>query len=117
MISVRHSLDFIYWTESKCEVTVFSALKGVKLALCGMECIDLMFNAIKILGVYDKMFKKQENLINLDLTIETLLRLWRMRNLSIASKNTVFKTLLISKIVHFALVKVIPIQLFLNLIK
>ena len=31
-----------------------------------------------------------------------------MRDLSIAGKITVFKTLAISKIVHFALVKVIP---------
>ena len=117
MISVRHLLDLIYWTESKYELTGFGALKEIKLALCGMECIDLMFNAIKILGVYDKTFEKQENFINLDLTIEKLVRLWRMRNLSIVSINTLFKTLPISKIVHFALVKVIPIQLFLNLIK
>ena len=49
-----------------------------------MECIDLMFNAIKILGVYhsyDKNFENQGNFINLVLEIEKLLRLWRMRNL------------------------------------
>ena len=51
--------------KSKCEISGLGALKGVKLALCGMECIDLMFNAIKILGVYysyDKNFENQENL-------------------------------------------------------
>ena len=67
--------------KSKCEIAVLGALKGVKLALCGMECIDLMFNTIKILGVYysyDKNSENQENFINLILKIEKLLRLWRM---------------------------------------
>ena len=85
-----------------------------------MECIDLMFNAIRILGVYysyDKNFENQENFINLVLKIEKLLRLWRMRNLSIAGKITVFKTLAISKIVHFALVKIIPNSVILELDK
>ena len=34
--------------KSKCEITSLGALKEVTLALCRMECIDLMFNAIKI---------------------------------------------------------------------
>ena len=38
--------------KSKCEIDGLGALKGVKLALGGMECINLMFNAIKISGVY-----------------------------------------------------------------
>ena len=85
-----------------------------------MECIDLMFNAIKILGVYysyDKIFKNQENFINLVLKIEKLLRFWRMENSSIAGKTAVFKILAISKIVHLALVKVIPNSVILELDK
>ena len=68
--------------KSKSEIPGLGVLKGVKLALCGMECIDLMFNAIKILGVcnsrYIKNFKNQENFINLVLKIEKLLRLWKI---------------------------------------
>ena len=30
--------------ESKCKIAGLGALKGVKLALSGVECIDLMFN-------------------------------------------------------------------------
>ena len=85
-----------------------------------MECIDLMFNAIKILGVYysyDKSLENQKNFINLVLKIEKLLRLWMMRNLSIAGKITVYKTLAISKIAHLALVKIIPISTILELDK
>ena len=85
-----------------------------------MECIDLMFNAIKILGVYysyDKCFEMQENVINLVLKIEGLLRIWRMRKLSIAGNTTIFKTPAISKIAHLALVKVVPNSVILKLLK
>ena len=91
--------------KSKWEIAGSGALKAVKLALCGMECVDLMFNAIKILGVYysyEKNLENQEKIINLVLKVEKLLTLWRMQNLSIAGKITAFK------IVHLALVKVIP---------
>ena len=70
-----------------------------------------MFNAIKILGVYysfDKNFENQEYFINGLLKIERILRLWRMRNLSIAGKIIIFKIFAISEIVHLTLVKVIP---------
>ena len=77
--------------KSKCEIAGLGVLKGVKLALCGMECINLMFNVVKILGLYylfDKNFENKENFINLVPKIEKLLRIWRMRNLSIADKIT-----------------------------
>ena len=85
-----------------------------------MQFTDVMFNAIKILGVYysyDKNFEDQENFINLILKTEKLLRLCRMRNLYIAGKITAFKTLAITKIVHLALVKVIPNSVILKLDK
>ena len=34
--------------KSNCEIAGLRALKGVQLVLCGMDCIDLMFSAIKI---------------------------------------------------------------------
>ena len=70
-----------------------------------------MFNAIENLGVYysyNKSFKSKEKLINIVLKIEKLLRLWRIQNLSNADKVTIIKTLAISKMVHHALVKIIP---------
>ena len=106
--------------KSKCEIARLGALKEVKLALCGTECINLMVNAIKLLAFYysyDKNFENQEHFTNLVLKIENILRLWRMRNLAIAGKITVFKTLPISKIVHLALVKVIPNSIILELDK
>ena len=70
-----------------------------------------MFNAIKILEKsITQMIKIQEvkKTKNLVLKIEKLLKLWRVRDLSITGKITIFGSLAISKIVHFALVKVIP---------
>ena len=46
---------------------------------------------------YDKNLEIQENFLNLVLQIEKLLRLWKMRNLSIAGRKTVFKTIAIKK--------------------
>ena len=62
-----------------------------------------------------KNFENQENFINPVLKIEKLFRLWRMRNLFIACKITVFKTRVISKIVHLTLAKIIPNPIILEL--
>ena len=94
----------------KCEIAGIGALKGVQVALCGMRCIDLVSNTVKILGLYYSYNEKleiQENFKWHMINIEKILQIWRMRDLSIAGKITIFKTLAISKIVHFALVKTI----------
>ena len=36
-------------------------LKGVKLALCGMECVNPNNDVIKMLGIYYSYDKKLEN--------------------------------------------------------
>ena len=36
----------------KCEVAGIGALKGIKVEICGIKCIDLTKDAIKILGVF-----------------------------------------------------------------
>ena len=37
---------------SKCEICGIGQLKGVKMAICGMQSVDLARDAIKILGIY-----------------------------------------------------------------
>ena len=44
---------------TKCEVAGIGSLKGVKMAVCGMKCVDLTIDTIKILGVH---FSYNENL-------------------------------------------------------
>ena len=94
--------------KSKCEIAGMGALKGVQAALCGMRYIDLVFTIVKILRIYNNKLKIQENFKRHIIKIENILQIWRMRELSITGKITVFKTLAISKIVHLALVKTIP---------
>ena len=97
--------------KSKCEVAGIGALKGAKMALCGMKCIDLRLNTVKILGIhfsYNKKIENDENFLKQITSIEKVLKLWRMRNLTLEGKVTVFKALAISKIVHLALITNIP---------
>ena len=36
---------------SKCEIADIGVLKEMSMELCGMECIDLIENSVKILGI------------------------------------------------------------------
>ena len=98
---------------SKCEVARIGVLKGVQVAVCGMKCIDLRNEAIKILGVYfsyNQKIKDDKNFYNIISNIQGVLNLWRMRNLTLEGRMVVFKTLAISKIVFLALLTKIPHQ-------
>ena len=44
--------------KAKCEIVGIGVLKGVSLALCGIDCIDLMKKTIKILGIHFSYNKK-----------------------------------------------------------
>ena len=73
-----------------------------------MGCIDIMSDIVKRLGIYYSYNEKleiQENFKRHSRNIKKFLRIWRMRDLSIACKITVIKTVAILKIVHLALVK------------
>ena len=50
--------------KSECKFTGIGALKGTKLALCGMKFIGIRLNTVKILGIhflYNKRIKNDEN--------------------------------------------------------
>ena len=88
--------------------------KGVKIALCGMKCIDLKNNVIKILNIYIFLNKKklelEKNLLNHVVKIQNILKLWKLRNSAIERRIFVFKSLAISKLIHLDLVTEIPIS-------
>ena len=72
-----------------------------------MDCIDLTKKTMEVLGIhfsYNKKLEIEENFIRHVQKIEKVLKLWRMRNLTLEGKITVFKTLAISKIIHLSLV-------------
>ena len=81
------------------------------MALCGMKCIDLRLNTVKTLGIhfsYNKKSENDEDFLKQITSIEKVLKLLRMRNLTLEGKVTGFKALAISKIVHLALITNIP---------
>ena len=96
--------------ERKREIAGIGTLKGAQVALYGMRYVDLVSNILKILGIYYSYNKKleiQENFKRHIIKIKKKLRIWKMKDLSVAGKITVFKTLASSKVAHLALVKII----------
>ena len=53
---------------------------------------------------YNKKIENNENFLKQITSIGIVLKLWRMRNLKLEEKITVFKALTMSKIVHLALI-------------
>ena len=71
------------------------------MALCGMDCIDLIEDVIKILDIYfsnNKKFEQDKNFLNHIVKIQNILKLWKLRNLTIEGRMVVFKSLAISEL-------------------
>ena len=47
-------------SKTKCEIAGISVLKGVQVALCGMKCVNLNNETVKILGVHFSYNKNPE---------------------------------------------------------
>ena len=78
-----------------------------RVALCEVNSIDLAQETIKILGIhfsYNKKLREEKNFVSHIKSIENLLKIWKIRTLSIEGKINIFKALAISKIVHLAMV-------------
>ena len=96
---------------SKCEIAGIRSLKGVEIAVCGMKNIDLTKDAVKIIGIsfsYNKAIQNELNFRTTISKIQEVLKLWRMRMLSLEGKIIVFKSLAISKIVYLSLLTNVP---------
>ena len=68
-------------------------------------------DVIKILGIYfscNKNLEQDKNFLNHIVKIQNILKLWKLRNLAIEGRIVVFKSILISKFIHLALVTEIP---------
>ena len=84
--------------KSKCEIARVGNLKGVCVVLSGLKCINLMNEAVKILGFHFSHNKTLQQ--------ENRERLESMENetSNFRRENNVFKSLTISKIIHLVLV-------------
>ena len=59
------------------------------MEVCGMECMNLTKNSVKILGIHFSFNKKieiEENFIELIKKIESVLKIWTIRNLTVQGK-------------------------------
>ena len=99
---------------SKCEIAGIGILKGVEVAVCGIKCVDLTNETIKILGIhysYNKTLQCEHNFLRTIVNMENVLKLWRFRNLTLEGTITIFKTLVISKIVFLLHVMTISTEI------
>ena len=70
------------------------------MAVCGIRCVDLKNDTLKILGThfsYSEKLKKERNFYTTVTNIQQVLKIWKMRNLTLQGKIVIFKTLAISK--------------------
>ena len=107
-ISIKHMVDVFYLFSyfsglkpnlKKSEIAGIGALKGVQVAVCGLRCIDLNNDTLKILGThfsYNKKLKEEKNLYKTVTDIQRVLKIWKKRNFTLEGK--IFKTIAISKI-------------------
>ena len=71
------------------------------MALCGMRCIDLNIDTLKILGThfsYNEKLKEKKNFYKIVTDMQQVLKIWKIRKLTLEEKIDIFKTIAISKI-------------------
>ena len=80
---------------------------GFKWHSVAMECVNLNDKTVKILDVYflySKNLEQDKNFSEHIVKIENILKLWRMRQLTLEGRITVFKSLAIYKVIHLLLI-------------
>ena len=68
-----------------------------------MKCVNLNNGSVEILGVhfsYNKNLELDQKVCKHIVKIDNILRLWRMRQLTLEGRITVFKSLTVSKVIH-----------------
>ena len=81
------------------------------MAVCGLRCIDLNNDTLKILGThfsYNEKLKEEKNFYKTVTDIQPVLKIWKKRNLTLEGKIVIFKTIAISKIVFQAIITTVP---------
>ena len=96
MLNQFHMVSGLSPNFSKCEIAGIGSLKDAKVALCGLKSLDFTKEGIKILGVHISYNKKLQDDINFCTTMENIckvIKLWRMRHVSLEGKITILKSL------------------------
>ena len=97
-ISIKHMVDVFYLFSyfsglkpnlKKSEIAGIGALKGVQVAVCGLRCIDLNNDTLKILGThfsYNEKLKEEKKKYKTVTGIQRVLNIWKKRNLTLEGK-------------------------------
>ena len=80
------------------------------MAVCGMRCIDLNFDRLKILGTHFSYNEKlkENNFYKIVTDMQRVLKIWKRRRLTLEEKIVILKTIAISKIVFQAFIITVP---------
>ena len=84
------------------------------MAVCGMRCIDLNIDTLKILGThfsYNEKLKEEKNFYKIVTDMQRVLKIWKMRKRTLEAKIVIFKTIAISKIVFQAFITTVSRQI------
>ena len=95
-------------------------MKSVKVAVCGMKCVGLCKDTLRITGVhfsYNKAKQDEKNFLETLSKIQNVLKIWIMRSLVLGGKIIVFKTLAISKILYPSMMIRVPTEIIVELKK
>ena len=91
----------------KCDLAGLGSLKGVKMTVRSIKCIDLTTENKNILGIhfpYDQKLRIQEKLMKSITNMQNVLNLWKMKNIKLMEKIIIFKILSLSKIICLTLI-------------
>ena len=83
----------------------------VQVAVCGIRCIDLNVDTLKMLGTYfsyNEKLKEEKNFYKIVTDMQRVLKIWKMRRLTLEGKIVIFKTIAISKIVFQTFITTVP---------
>ena len=119
IISIKRMVDTWFfshftglkWDLRKSEIAGIGVLKGVQVAVCGMCCIDLNNDTLKILGThysYNKIMKEEKYFFKTVTDIQRVLKIWKIKNLKLEGQIVIFKTIAISKIVFQSFITNVP---------
>ena len=76
-----------------------------------MSCIDLKIDTLKILGThfsYNEKLKEEKIFYKIVTDMQRVLKIWKIRRLTLEGKVVIFRTIAISKIVFQVFITTVP---------
>ena len=118
IISVKHMLTLfiiffvLFGIKTRFNKIVgIGVLKGGQVAVCGMRCLDLNIDTVKVLCTHfsdNEKLKEEKNFYKIVTDMERVLKTWKMRKLTLEGKIVIIKTMAISKIIFEGFITIVP---------